>query len=160
MSLDATAYEYVNLVEAISPGNERFDELLEGDLVYACPFIRAFEDHPNGLPEGVYETSGRSVGVSTTYSSYSMLRNAVSRAAAGKSASAVILSDEWRDVPFGWWINFADDEGILGPRTCRILADQAAEHELRLPTRSDRDRWGHWCEMFRVAADTGMISYR
>jgi hypothetical protein len=163
MGLDAYAYEHAELIEAGRFSD--FDEDRVGDLpegqVFLRPFDGAFEEQAEGLVDGIYRVSGEVLHSRRSYGGYSHLRDQVSRSVTGYPAEVVWKRDDWQDLTLGYWINFADNEGLIGPKTCALLADQAeAVGDLTLDSDWDERSWAEWRAMFRLAADTGLISYR
>lgn len=163
MGLAAIAYEFAELIE---PGpfhsfNEDYIDSLPDDQKFLWTFDGAFEEQQEGLADGIYRVTGETARSSRSYTGFNHLRDQVSLAATGYPAEAVWGRDDWRELPLGYWINFADNEGLLGPKTCAVLADQAEQiGDLVLASDWDEQAWAEWRVMFRLAADTGVISYR
>lgn len=172
MGVDCTAYETVTLVEertVLSMSDDDWDAVSEAGNLFLFN-LQQFKDRGDGLADGIYRPSGRTLRWSSTYTGYGEFRRALSRSALGVDPEIV-----WDDYaayearPFAPLICFADSEGFLGPKTCeRLSADAAAP----FPSPHHQDAWDDWCatpgyegtwarwrEMFDLAAGTGVIRY-
>lgn len=165
MGLDATAFERVELFLARSHEDlteEDFDHYYS--MGYTIPYFNPdFPGREDRLVEGVYETYGGVYSCGCSYGTFSTVRRLVSRVALGVDAVTIWSNPEpFKKGTLFEWINFADNEGTLGPDTCLKLAEDC---EL-LPDPLDLgDEWytgifAAWRKMFRLAAGGGMIVYR
>lgn len=67
------------------------------------------------------------------------------------------------EAPFLELVNFADNEGVIGPRTSAKLSADFAAHEDVARGRMDDDgfrRYRKWLEAFTMAADGGFVDFR
>lgn len=64
--------------------------------------------------------------------------------------------------PFAELINFADNEGTIGPEVSAKLAKDFAEHQAAADAHEDawfRDRYAMWRRAFEMAADAGAVDF-
>ncbi len=64
---------------------------------------------------------------------------------------------------FSELIDFADNEGVIGPVVAAKLAKDFADNQTRADAFSDaywRDRYGDWRKAFTMAADNGAVDFR
>jgi hypothetical protein len=116
MGLSVTAHEVAELL----PEHADSDDC--GTLDHACAFtLPGFEASAAGLELGRhYRLTGRQTERSWSYSGYNQFREALSRAALGVAPDAVWEArengrDTWVGHPFVLLIDFADNEGTIGP---------------------------------------------
>lgn len=159
MGVDCTAYEAVTLVEArtiSSMSDDDWDAVYDAGNLFLFN-VAAFEARGDGLATGIYSPSGKRLAWSSSYGGYNRFRRALCLAALGVEPEAV-----WNDYetyeprPFAPLIHFADNEGFLGPMTCKRLA---ADAEAPLVVPDYEDDWQRWRAMFALAAGTGVIRY-
>ena len=135
MGLDITAYEKVELVHA-GTYNEAYVD--DDDLVYL--YNHDFPERSDGFVEGYYrfgagDTCRFRAG---SYSGYSRYRDRLA-ALVGTTAEAMWKLPVNAESPPAFFeqINFADNEGFLGPKTCtKLLADYEA-HIAKVPDGSE-----------------------
>jgi hypothetical protein len=163
MGLDCTAYEKVELIEAISL--EEMQKLNWQHPKYdedKCLFlfnVSGFEEQSDGLVEGIYKQSGKSFGFRAgSYSGYNAYR--------ARLAELVGTTDRavWNDPkpgPFMEQINFSDCEGFLGPKTCAKLLVDYTEHEAEAKKGMEYwfDSYKEWMEALEIAAKGGVITF-
>lgn len=161
MGLDISYYEFVELVEHEKTDG---DWCSEHEVAYHIGFPLSFG---NLVEQGCYEASGEVGGFRAgSYGGYGAFREALWEAATGKVAMPWYLDkDEAIELPFFLLVNFADNEGCIGPDACRKLADQFKEYResVRPILVSQSEWWGEkyddWQHAFETAADTGMVSF-
>lgn len=163
MGLDIRAYERAEL--ASDPHTDEEREVLVRAFVY-----EGFEPSLDGLEAGRwYRVGGKEQDFSAgSYSGYGEWRAALCRAAIRVSPEVVWASpDEYRDRPFFLLINFADNEGIIGPKAAERLAREFEEHAGTVRQAlgaHDTSGWftckyDQWHLAFRLAAGGGLVSF-
>ena len=159
MGVDCTAYERVTLVRACttnSLSDDDWDAISEaGDLF--LDNLPVFAARGDGMPEGIYHPTGKTLGWSSSYPGYGRFRQALCLAALHVEPEVVWDNyDTYAAQPFAPLIYFADNEGFLGPETCKRLA---ADAEVPLDVPGYDDAWKRWQAMFKLAAGAGVITY-
>jgi hypothetical protein len=166
MGLDITAWAHVELIEAITikaanackPRHPLYDQ--DGvTMLYHWSAIRS-----DGLPEGFYRTSDECHAFGAgSYSGYNTWREQL--------ASLVGTTPErvWagKDEPTAFYelINFADNEGFIGPKTsAKLHADFVAHYDMaRSFIVEDRDwflrKYCDWMKAFEIAAKGGVVKF-
>ena len=97
------------------------------------------------------------------YGAHSAFRDALAMLVLGVSAETVWADPgAYRDRPFFELIQFADNEGNIGPLACADLAADFAEHKrdavgCDLAFQDDYRRWSDACH---AAAGTGVLDFR
>jgi len=106
-----------------------------------------------------------------SYSGYGLWRNDLAQLAGWASAQEVwdLVKDGAAKGPFLALINFADNEGVIGPATAAALAADFAHFEkkaaLWAAERGGRDGgwfievYRDWKRAFEMAADHGMVAF-
>lgn len=163
MGLDVRSYEHVELVRACPLSGISDDDYDEHDraghvLLYN---MEEFAERGDGLPDGFYRGKGATLHWQASYGGYNRFRRDLCVAVLGVEPETV-----WNDYatyldrPFAPLINFADNEGFLGPQTCsRLAADAEAVGMLDLADGWGQNPWPMWTKMFVSAAGTGVISF-
>jgi hypothetical protein len=126
MGLDCTAYEKVTLVEAITLEQlkvKNWEHPLYDDEAHCLLYNKDFPERSDGLVEGFYLIEGKSKGFRAgSYSGYMRYRQLLAQIVGAESAEKFWREPEkLKDKPFYEQINFADNEGFLGPETCKLL---------------------------------------
>ncbi len=129
MGLDCTAYDSVNLVEKISLA--QLNELADRDDLYErvdLTFLfnhKVFADRGDGLPDGFYSFGKKIEFCAGSYGGYSHYYRESLAKISGISCDEIYQDPEkYKNIPFFEQIKFPDNEGFLGPRTCKkLLAD-------------------------------------
>lgn len=119
---------YTDEEYAALPDDESRDAA--ADTLYRVRNILAFAERADGRPEGWYTAVGVMRGPSSSYSGYGYFREQIAIRALGVEPEAV-WSDEggqYKGKPFYEIIDFADNEGAIGPVTCAKLAKDFREH--------------------------------
>lgn len=165
MGVTCTAFEHVRLVEA-GPyehfGTCRLEE--EYELRNRVFLARYAFDRSDGLPDGLYEISGRTASVDHSYLGYNAFREQICRIVLEVEPRVVWdAPEDFAGRAFVDWIHFADNEGFLGPRTCSRLAANFQFYRPAIEARMD-DPWlmgqyDRWVEVLGIAADTGVVRY-
>lgn len=175
MGLDITAYRNAILL----PEHERNDDCYEEHVLafaYGC-FPRSFR----GLADadvtfefgrgGEPFVGGRCYDVSDSesigfhggsYTGYNRLRDALSQTFLGVDAGTVARQPEqYVDEPFFELINFADNEGCIGPEAAAdLLVDFEAGRQQWEAEHPDLLGWyDEWITACRLAADNGLIKF-
>lgn len=129
--------------------------------------LDVFRDRLDGLAPGWYASEGEYRHFHAgSYGGYNRWRDQLSRAALGVPASEVWGHfSRFAGRPFAELINFADNEGTIGPRTsAKLLADFDADPAL--PTRVADDpfdyfaeKYAEWRNAFALAADNGLVVF-
>jgi hypothetical protein len=162
MGLSVTAYEVAELL----PEHKDSDDCNDHVVAFT---LAEFEASGAGLePERHYRGSGQRAERSWSYTGYGAFREALSRAALGVAPETVWEAHEnGRDTfsgqPFVLLINFADNEGTIGPAAAATLADefaaQADQVRLRLTDLTHRLDYDWWAAATRLAAGRGVIEF-
>ena len=110
---------------------------------------------------------GRSDGLSFragSYSGYNWWRDQLAQMAYRKPAERVWAENT--DGPFFELINFADNEGTIGPIACARLAEhfEAGRDTVRARLYDKVDGWDQqkydeWARAFDLAANTGLVRF-
>ena len=124
-----------------------------------------FPEHADGLREGCYSGTREMEFQAGTYSSYSEWRAHLCRMAHGVEPDVMWeRPDEWKGKPFYKLVNFADDDGTIGPWTSAKLhrdfvawQDKAREQDGKVEGFSDLYR--KWTEAFRLASMEGVVRF-
>lgn len=128
-----------------------------------CRPSSAWEHRADGLAAGWYRASWGCFGVCSARR-YTRWREWLAKAALGVPFDDVWLDPEaFAGRPFIELLDFADDEGVIGPRTAAKLF---ADFDALVPAPSIRsvglERWdlfGHLRFAFEVAAAGGMVVF-
>ena len=120
MGLDVSAFSKV----------ENVDDETEIDGTFVRLYLnRSFLERADGLVEGLYSYDKKVEFRAGSYSAYNAFRDLLARFALDAPAE-----DVWKDPgrfhgrPFYELINFADNEGTIGPRTSAKLARDFREN--------------------------------
>ena len=164
MGLDVQSYSRCRFVAPqVGDDYEEHDEE-EHVLVYV---LDAFLDRLDGQPQGWYAAEGESVDFHAgSYGGYNQWREQLSEAALGVHPKVVWDDPErFAGRPFVELINFADNEGAIGPITSAKLWTDFEEHQ-DLPERVEDDPFGYfaqkydsWRDAFALAADDGFVVF-
>lgn len=146
-----------------------------GDLEYIGVYDTLFPERADGYKCGMYEGQRGHRFRAGSYSGYNTYRNLVSEAMLGAPAEVVWKHEEkYKDNPFWLQVNFADNEGTIGPKTSKILSDayndpkNRAKFEAFLKTRFvdqadvkwELESWDDWALAFKQASESnGLVSF-
>jgi len=166
MGLDVSYYASIKFVRKLREDEEYFDRD-EADMPDARHFTHVdFEKQADGL-DGIYTVEGAASFRVGSYSYYGFWR--------GQLANMIgeVASDIWErarggaEGPFYDLINFADNEGVIGPKTCDKLArtfdewrDRAQEYGNNKA--EERDFFATYEEFrtaFKAAAGHGCVDF-
>lgn len=172
MGLDITVHTKVE--QDVAPLLDEYGDI-DYDAAYSAGKVKAWVCHEafaasyDGLPgdpvEGAWVTStGPSWSFRAgSYSGYNAWRSALARAAWGVEPQAAWADpDAYRDRPFYLLINFADNEGCIGPQACAVLAEQFdSERDRIVPLLDEWEAklYETWSEAFHNAAGSGMVEF-
>ena len=160
MGLDISAYQRVTFVRERKDG-EHYDCNRETYLYNMPEFSARCE-----LPEGIYATSGDVDGFACgSYGRYGKWREALA-ALVGVSTDDIWNGPEdiAKATPFYELINFADNEGTIGPAvSAKLAADFDKYAERAAGHRPDWPSWHETYEDFRkafhLAANGGVVQF-
>jgi len=171
MGLDITAYRNARparpeIQSVINTAEEPRE--VAYNLGVQIPWINDnFPGREEGITPGVaYETDKETICAGLSYGGYNAWREALAQMV------GIANIREWfrnpdMSVPFSELLNFADNEGVLGPVVCkRIAADfdvwsaRAAEYTPRtLEAGYFRSHYSTWHAAFKHAACDGFVEY-
>lgn len=185
MGVSITAYETIELVEDHrSPngfcelrydadGNQDHDQAYVYDVFTPSAAGLELLNKKDVIRYGrCYRFKGQREHVGFSYGGYGMFRKALCKAAYGVGPKRAWGQPEtYSGHPFWLMINFADNEGWIGPHAAAQLAGEFEENADRVKTKL-REKpvepmgWGDFTEeydtftrLFRLAADTGAVVY-
>lgn len=161
MGLDISAYEHVKLFKAQPEGWDSAltdrDDLRVFYQAESCP------DRSDGLVRGYYEISGDGGHIGFSYSGYNEWREWFCRTFIGVRPGEVWDDPEaYADRPFVELVNYADNEGFFGPKTCAKLAADFAAHTPGHHAFGLRDHaraYEKLAQMFRIAGGGGAVRF-
>lgn len=166
MGLDVTAYEVATLIDP----HEHTDDCYDADHVRAFVYD-GFERSLRGLEaDRCYLVSGERFPFwAGSYSGYGHFRGLLTRAALGIDPRGIWADpDAAVDLPFYELINFADNEGTIGPEAAADLLADFDEHGERVketiaaataPETYYAEKVDAWHEAFRIAAGSGLVRF-
>jgi hypothetical protein len=172
MGLDIVAYSNV----------EKIDNPVENEYGYIEDAVKAyvlgdFDRSLRGLEDGAwYRSTDESDEVSFragSYSGYNLWRDSLAQIALGIPANNIWADpDKYKDEPFFELINFADNEGTIGPIAARDLAmdfvtsrddieRKAKEHFTTDEGDVDwfMQKYDDWTEACEIASHDGLILF-
>jgi hypothetical protein len=174
MGLDVSFYEKATVL----PEHEKTDDCWDEHVVAWC---RDFPAQADGIPhKACLEVGDRGLHIHHSYSGYNRYRAWLCMAAVGVPPEVVWENpDNYIASPFLAQIHFADNEGIIGPKTARVLADAYADNreairmnmrnlpqpfdvpreEHKALTEQMMDHYDRWAAGFALAADTGVVRF-
>lgn len=150
-------------VELLPGGDEEMHENYEKYVEAWC--LPGFEKHAlEGLVEGAwYEISEPGPVASLSYGGYGLFREHLCRAALGVEILSVWTKPErYVDAPYYDLLNFADNEGLLGPASCTRIANAFRHHPLPVLFEDPMglsDRYAAIRDVFYHAADGGAVNF-
>jgi hypothetical protein len=165
MGLDITYYRNAKIPTAeqlaalnFVPEDDRFDKADE--LGMRHPYINPdFPGRDEGLPQAYWLVADCAGGFAAgSYSGYGRWRESLARLSGWHRGSS---------GPFSEMINFADNEGVIGPVVSAKLAKDFAEWQDRAQDFAGRvgdDGWfmrkyAEWRKAFEAAADGGYVDF-
>lgn len=176
MGLDITAYSNLRVVTAEEHDAKDEDWCEEDDHIGAYAydsFPRSFrgldgwgEAFGSSLRGGLCyalteqtETHGFRAG---SYSGYNQWRADLAEFVGKEIGDYWGTQDDLDDLPFYELINFADNEGCIGPEAARDLLADFQEHEVRYRATHDEyfsTKYDDWTKACALAAQSGLISF-
>src|SRR5882757_10407870 len=121
---------------------KKLDE--ENDDCCRLTIIPEFAERADGLEEGVYSFTEAFNFQAGSYSGYNEWRNQLAQLAGWKDDNAAWQATEG---PFWELINFADNEGTIGPKTAAKLAQDFSDFQAKADKHSDhywREKYDTW----------------
>jgi hypothetical protein len=171
MGLDITAYEKVELVESLASAKDRLGDKCWDELYAAgARYLYAWPDHSfapfkqhDGLVDGFYMVSGEHFAFRAgSYTGYSNWRDRLA------SMVGIASLEEFCENPqpgrFAELLNFADNEGVIGPVTSlKLFIDfrQGLSEAEEYATRQGDDqewflmKYRAWMRVFEIASRQG-----
>lgn len=163
MGLSCVAYGTARLVKAISSEEwDGSDPLITQPNMRFLNNLDIFVDRGDGLIDGIYDVSGAAFHFTCgSYSSYLRFRELLARLSGHTFLEVVEAGDKLKDVPFFEQINFVDDNGFLGPKSCLALCGDYEEYadKAREVFGDDITRYLNWLRACQLAANTGIIVF-
>ena len=175
MGLDITAHGAIRLdTREYANEDAQLDTLIlqrQGVVIgqHLLDWVRKeFPGRADDVKAGMYRTCGSRLDFRAgSYSGYGKWRDWLARVAGWESAEdcwdAAKTDKHFLTRPFALLVNFADNEGIIGPAAAKTLADNFGRHRRdALATECiDRawnmSRYDLWHAAFRIAADEAGI---
>lgn len=163
MGLDITAYQNLQAVRELTHEERDWGGVKDDDsLVTLWHFNSDFPDHEEGLPKYTAFTAENEFGFRAgSYSGYNHWRDELAKLAGHESDKAA-----WKNgadgKPFYELINFADNEGVIGPKIAAKLAKDFADNQAKADAHEDeyfRERYGYWRKAFEMAAQNGAVEF-
>ncbi len=163
MGLDIMVYECVELVKEMTVEECNDSDWDETDgLTY---LYHSWPERTDGMADGIYRFSGKVEGFRAgSYGGYNAWRNMLSRFGLGMSDEMVWI--QRAQGPFSELVNFADNEGFIGPKTSAKLAKDFRDHLSRARgamVKADDGHWldkyEEWMSAFELAAGTGVVKF-
>lgn len=179
MGLDITAYERAVEADPATCDKDSAGIWCENESHKRAMVYEGFERSARGLKldQDQGEYFGLSVGPcyevgswseafwfrAGSYSGYTRFRDNLAKAALGVPAVEVFNAPgAYEDQPFFELINFADNEGTIGPEAAADLEKDFVElGEKVLPQLDeyDQESYHNWLKAFRLAAHTGLVDF-
>jgi hypothetical protein len=169
MGLDITAYETATLV-AVQPSTEKeIENAYDNNLVPAVAytdFRRALDGmagqadtdvfHQGFAGSAWYEVSGHSLHLHWSYGGYMRFRELICEKLGSTFAQVIAGPDTF---PFYDLINFADNEGVIGPVAARRIADAFLAHPNLLAGTDYEETYNEAAAAYVLAANTGLVYF-
>lgn len=157
MRLDIVVYRNAHKVE-----RPNVDYPQDEGYIQAFAY-EGFERSMRGLEDGAwYEAEFDHSFRAGSYGGYNRWRRDLSQRALGVSPETVWAApDDYADKPFFELINFADNEGTIGPEAAADLAEDFARHADIIDDADDdfAERYREWRHAFEVAAGHGIVEF-
>lgn len=165
MGLDITAYRALSKVEDAATDADGNPEAYDTHW-RAHPVVVAFteENWPGrsqGIEPGAIYVFGEIFDFRAgSYGGYNQWRDELARFAGYGSALEVWESDR-TEGPFLELINFADNEGVIGPVVAAKLAKDFQEFQSKADQEESwwRSSYANWRRAFEMAADNGAVVF-
>lgn len=161
MGLDVTAYR------KLTPAPDGVDEhggATDGHVRLSDIMEEHFPGRMEGIAPGVYSTADEFDFRAGSYGGYNEWRDELARLAGHSSARHVwslIKVNPALKGPFVELINFADNEGVIGPIVAAKLARDFTQFIGEAEARGGwfLDRYRFWQRAFEMAADGGAVDF-
>lgn len=165
MGLDCTAYRKIQPIE-LPPETEDTPDGI-GRLIVNTDF----PERADGIKDGYYTFAEEFDFAAGSYGGYGGFRNQLAKLA---GYSPVMADDHpyaagaWEQTSGPFWelINFADNEGVIGPATSAKLAKDFAEFQPKadaldasLDNTYFQERYARWRKAFEIAQDGGAVDF-
>ena len=169
MGLDVTAYERAERISGHEPTDDDHDHGIIEAFAYAV-FDRALDgmgdtvlDTRTGvdcLSAGYWRTGGDEATAQTSYAGYGLYRDRLARAVIGMEYRKLLnFIGQHGDAPYFDLLNFADNEGVIGPVAARRLADDFASTPVKFDEAWMNKFHDDLRDCFDLAADTGLALF-
>lgn len=162
MGLSAAPFRTATLTEP----HERTDQCPEDDHVLAFILDPDFHRSLRGLKAGrCYKVSDPEVTVRSSYSGHNRFREELARVFLGVTPGSIWDDpDIYADRPFFELIQFADNEGTIGPEAAADLATDFTEGRDRWEADPRLQPWARetyveWAAAFEAAAGGGLVRF-
>jgi hypothetical protein len=160
MGLDVTALSKVKFISA----DGEYDEMTDRGYEWIGRTNRDWLDRADGRTNGYYSYEERLDFPAGSYSGYGAFRHWLSSTMLGV-APAIVWGNSrtYQDKPFYELINFADNEGVIGPGPAKRLAEAFAAHDKQ--ARDDNapgsyyEEYVTWWRAFELAAEDGLVEF-
>lgn len=168
MGLDIRAFSVATLTDEHAREGEFWCGIEDHKVVFCYD---GFEQSLRGLVVGRCYDVGQGVSIyhhAGSYGGYNAWRDRLARVHLGVSARTVWRDPEaYRDRPFYELINFADNEGFIGPEAAAdlLLDFEAGRDRWMVATdddvvdHDDRRKYDEWTKAFRTAAGHGLVRF-
>ncbi len=166
MGLDITSYKNATPVPAdlqaeIDASPEPADAAYNAGVV--IPYINSdFPGREEGVADGIaYDVSRRTIDIGMSYGGYNAWRAALAAMVGIPNIREWFRNPDMK-APFAELINFADNEGTIGPVVCARLAldfDAWAERAAANDDVSANDRYERMRAIFKHAAGSGFVVF-
>ena len=159
MGLDISYYETITPADCT---REQVEDEYERYIHWYT--VEGFESRLDGIEGEYMEVSGQRGGFRAgSYGGYNHWRNLLAQVIHDKDAE-YFWSTSPCDGPFYELINFADNEGCIGPKTCAKLAKDFEDYGEKFASDPrvddwDRQKYMDWCRAFQCAANTGCVEF-
>lgn len=138
--------------------HDRYCRIFQSSIDFADKY---WPGRTEGVSAGIYLHQARYDFRAGSYGGYGEWRRALARFAGFESAESVWAAHP--TGPFVELIDFADNEGVIGPIVAAKLAKDFADGQDRADQSPDawfRDRYAKWRTAFEMAADCGAVDFR
>jgi hypothetical protein len=167
MGLGICAYSKIELVEELSVDEANIRGDTPDGLIYLY-FLDEFKERADSLKAGFYKVNGTDYRFRAgSYGGYNDWRNILSEVMLGIAPDIVWTnSAKFKGQPFYELIDFADNEGIIGPRTSMKLSLDFETEREKMANRA-RQRFQFWIlgtydhfhKAFKLASDNGVLKF-
>jgi hypothetical protein len=165
MGLDITAYAGIKLASIIkdmeaSDAYDTHTEIRQDTIEWV---EKNFSGRTEGLKAGIYTFADRYGFRAGSYSGYGIWRSQLSFFAHGKTSKEIWESDVTTG-DFMELINFADNEGVIGPVVSKKLAKDFEDNRAAIFAKTGdgdyfRAKYDDWAKAFALASNNGFIDF-